>query len=314
MSGSIKMHVKQSLPALLLIILIMAGASLASKKFFVPANLRNILMQTAVLAIAALAQSMVLFVGGIDMSVGSVISMSTILVALLSRDSLVGLCLSIVCTLGMGALVGFVNGIGVEYLRVPAMIITISTQALVKGIGLILMPSSGGNVHGALSFLVRKKVGILSFAFIAALFLYSTIFFFLHFTGYGRKIYAVGNSYTHAEQFGIDARKTVISVYIISGFLSAMAGILFAARISSGNPIAGDSYAMDSIAAAVIGGISMNGGVGTVLGALFGAITLSLINNTMNNLGISPYFQYIIKGALLMVALMVFQLRRGKNI
>lgn len=102
-------------------------------------------------------------------------------------------------------------------------------------------------------------------------------------------------------------------VYVISGLVAALAGILLSARISSGNPLVGGSYAMDSVAAAVIGGVSMNGGVGSVAGALCGAVILSLINNIMNNLGISPYYQYIIKGLLLMFSMMLFQWRRRKT-
>lgn len=143
--------------------------------------------------------------------------------------------------------------------------------------------------------------------------MYVIMFLVLHKTRYGRDVYSVGNGELYAEQSGINTKKVVIITYVLAGMIAASSGIILSARIASGNPLVGDSYAMDSVAAAVVGGISMNGGVGSVIGALFGSIILSLINNMMNNLGISPYFQYIIKGALLMISLMVFQIKRRKT-
>ena len=199
---------------------------------------------------------------------------------------------------------------GIVRFQIPAMIITISTQAFLKGIALILMPSSGGKVNQAFVKVIKTRVGIFSVAFLT----YASAWLVLHYTRFGRRIYAVGNGELYAEQSGIDTKKITVMVYVLSGLIAAFGGIILSARISSGNPLVGDSYAMDSVAAAVIGGISMNGGVGTIAGALSGAVILTLINNIMNSMGISPYYQYILKGALLMFSLMLFQIKRRRTV
>lgn len=313
MRGSVKSQVKQAIPSFVIIIIMMILASILSEKFFTAANIRNVLTQTTVLSIVAVAQSMVLFIGGIDMSVSSVISISTIIMAMFSAKNGVTLTGAMALALAIGAVVGLVNGLGIKVFKIPAMIITISTQAFVKGICLILMPASGGSVNTAFASFVRQKIGVFSYAFILAGIMYVIMFLVLHKTRYGRDVYSVGNGELYAEQSGINTKKVVIITYVLAGMIAAFSGIILSARIASGNPLVGDSYAMDSVAAAVVGGISMNGGVGSVIGALFGSIILSLINNVMNNLGISPYFQYIIKGALLMISLMVFQIKRRKT-
>lgn len=312
MRGSVKSQLKQALPSFIIMALMIIAASMASSKFLTVANLRNVLTQTAVLAAVSVAQCAVLFIGGIDMSVSSVISLSTIFIALFSADSVPGLIAAVIISLAAGAVVGLANGIGVVKFKIPPMIITISTQALVKGFCLILMPSSGGKVNQAFVKLLKTRFGILSVAFLLAVLLYVIAYMVLHYTRFGRDIYAIGNGELYARQSGIRVERVTVLVYMTAGVIAAFAGIMLSARISSGNPLVGDSYAMDSVAAAVIGGVSMNGGIGTVVGALCGAVILSLINNIMNSLGISPYYQYIIKGLLLMFSLMLFQIKRRK--
>lgn len=313
MTGSVKKHLKQALPALLILLAMVLLTSIVSPKFRTLPNLRNVATQATVVAVVAIAQTSVLLIGGIDMSVSSVISMSTILMAMFSANSGLGLLGSIVLSLAMGAFVGLVNGIGVVKFKIPAMIITISTQAFLKGICLILMPSSGGKVNMGFQMFMKQKMGVLTTASLTALLLYIAFFVMFHYTRFGRGIYAIGNGETYASQSGIKTGKTIIGVYMMAGMMAAVAGVLLSARIATGNPLVGDSYAMDSVAAAVVGGISMNGGVGTVFGALAGAMILSLINNIMNNVGISPYYQYIIKGLILVLSLLIFQLKRRRK-
>ena len=314
MKGSVKSHIKQASPSLVIMVFMVGAASAMSSRFFTAANLRNVLTQTAVLAIVSAAQCFALLIGGIDMSVSSVISVSTIFVAMFSHSGPAGLAFAIALALAVGAFTGFVNGMGIVRFQIPAMIITISTQAFLKGIALILMPSSGGKVNQAFVKVIKTRVGIFSVAFLLAVLTYASAWLVLHYTRFGRRIYAVGNGELYAEQSGIDTKKITVMVYVLSGLIAAFGGIILSARISSGNPLVGDSYAMDSVAAAVIGGISMNGGVGTIAGALSGAVILTLINNIMNSMGISPYYQYILKGALLMFSLMLFQIKRRRTV
>lgn len=313
MTGSIKKQIKQVIPALAIVVIMFTAASLASSSFRNAYNLRNIAAQVAVLAVVAIAQCCVLFIGGIDMSVSSVISVSTIMVAIYSGESMGGILFGILLAVGIGALTGLVNGIGVVKFQIPAMIITISTQAFLKGICLILMPGSGGKVNVDFVAFMKTRIGILNVAVLVAILLYIVAFIVLHYTRFGRNVYAIGNGEKYAEQSGIQVKKNIIIVYILSGVIAAIAGILLSARISTGNPLVGDSYAMDSVTAAVVGGVSMNGGIGSVAGAFLGAIILTLVNNIMNNIGISPYYQYIAKGLILVLSLMIFQIKRKEN-
>lgn len=310
MTGSVKKQVKQAVPSMVVLVVMILAAAWMSPTFRNTYNIRNITAQAAVLSVVAIAQCKVLFIGGIDMSVSSVISFSTILVALYSQDTIHTTLFSIVLALAAGALTGVINGTGIVVFRIPAMIITISTQAFLKGICLIIMPSSGGKVNAGFAAFLKTRIGILNVSIILAILMYILTFFILHYTRFGRNIYAIGNGEVYAEQSGIKVKKNILAVYMISGMIAAFAGILLSARISTGNPLVGDSYAMDSVAAAVVGGVSMNGGVGSVAGAFFGAVILTLINNIMNNIGISPYFQYIAKGIVLVASLMIFQIKR----
>lgn len=313
MTGSIKKQMKQAIPSLVIVAIMVVVASVVSPSFRNAYNLRNIFAQVAVLAVASVAQSFVLLIGGIDMSIGSIISMSTIMCALYSGETIKGVCLSILFAVGIGMVTGIVNGIGVVKFQIPAMIITISTQAFLKGICLILMPSSGGKVNAGFVGFMKTRIGVLNLSILFAIMLYLFAFYMLHYTKFGRQIYAIGNGERYAKQSGIRVEKNIVIVYVLSGVIAAVAGILLSARISTGNPLVGDSYAMDSVTAAVVGGISMNGGIGTVMGAFFGAIILTLINNVMNNIGISPYYQYIAKGLILVLSLMIFQLKRKEK-
>ena len=313
MTGSIRKQIKQAFPALVIVLLMIIVAALVSPSFRNAYNLRNIAAQVAVLAVVAIAQCCVLFIGGIDMSVSSIISISTIMMALYSAETIYGIIISIFFAVGIGALTGAVNGIGVVKFQIPAMIITISTQAFLKGLCLILMPSSGGRVNPNFTAFMKTRIGILNIAVILAILLYVISFLVLHYTRFGRNVYAIGNGEKYAEQSGIKVKKNIVIVYILSGMIAAVAGVLLSARISTGNPLVGDSYAMDSVTAAVVGGVSMNGGIGSVIGALFGAIILTLVNNIMNNIGISPYYQYIAKGLILVLPLMIFQIKRKER-
>lgn len=313
MTGSIKKQMKQAIPSVFIVVIMIVAAAVVSPTFRNAYNLRNIAAQVAVLAVVAIAQCCVLFIGGIDMSVSSIISISTIMVALYSTESAGGVVFSILMAIGIGVLTGLVNGIGVVKFQIPAMIITISTQAFLKGICLILMPSSGGKVNPELVAFMKTRIGILNISIILAILFYIIAFFVMHYTRFGRNVYAIGNGEKYAEQSGIKVKKNIMTVYILSGVIAAVAGILLSARISTGNPLVGDSYAMDSVTAAVVGGVSMNGGVGSVVGAFLGAIILTLVNNIMNNIGISPYYQYIAKGLILVMSLMIFQIKRKEK-
>lgn len=313
LEGSIKRHLKLAAPAYVLVIVMMIAASFVSPKFLTANNLKNIVSQATTLATVSIGQTIVLLLGGIDLSVGSTVSLGTVIIAKLSSIGGIGIPLSILAALTAGALIGAVNGVGIVRFKVPPMIMTISTSSLVKGVSLLWMPKSGGEVSMGMMEFFTKRFGILTVSSMLMLACYGAMFFLLHGTRPGRKAYATGNDENHARQSGICTERVIAGGYVISGVFAALAGVLLAMRIFSGDALVGDAYSMDSVASAVIGGISLSGGIGSVAGTLAGAFALGMINNVMNMMKVYAYYQYIIKGAILVFALLVFRLkRRGK--
>ncbi len=309
--GSVKRQLKQAIPAYVIWILMIILSAVLSPDFRSVGNISNIILQATPLAIVAIGQSIILIMGGIDMSVGSVISFSTVIVA--TASNLVGGFGSFAVAVLAGLLVGIVNGLGVVYLKIPPLIMTISTGAIVKGLALLLLPSPGGNVSESLMSFFTASSGCFSVAGVFGILLYVIVTVFMHQTRTGRYLYATGGNPLHARQSGLAYNRLTILSYALAGLFAALAGIILAARSFSGDPVIGDTYNMDSVAAAVVGGISLTGGMGSVVGAFAGSYILAMINNTLNMLNVFAYYQYIIKGLILVLALLVFQLKRRKK-
>ena len=312
--GSLKKQLMQALPAWVILLVIILIASVFSENFATYVNIKNVISQASTLAVASIGQTVVLLQGGIDLSIGSTISLSTVILAQVSSIGSFGIPLAVITLLLAGALVGLINGIGVTRFRIPPMIITLSTGSLVKGIALLIQPKPGGKISLQLLDILTAKAGVFNTSSIMAIALYLLIFLTLHYTRYGRQVYAVGNNPLHARQSGVPANRVIISAYMISGIFAAVAGMVLAMRVFSGDPLIGDTYSMDSVAAAVVGGVSLAGGAGTVIGSLAGALVLSIISNVMNMLKVFAYYQYIIKGAILVLALLVFRMKRRSGI
>jgi ribose transport system permease protein len=306
--GSVRKQIKRALPAYCILLILVLAASVLSERFRTVNNFGNIFLQASPLAIAAIGQGIVLISGGIDMSVGSVVSLSTVIMATLS--TVIGAVPALFVALAAGLVAGGLNGLGSSKLRSPPLITTLSVSAIFRGVSLLIMNRPGGRISPTLLFLTNT-IGPVSVSGIAAIMLYILIFLGMHYSRTGRHLYAVGGNRLHALQSGIPADKLTVMSYMASGFFSAVAGFMLAVRIYSGDPIIGDSYSMDSVAASVVGGILLSGGIGSIVGAFAGAMLLSMINNVLNMLKVFAYYQYIIKSLILILALLVFQLRRG---
>ncbi len=306
--GSFGKHAQLALPVYIVLILLLIMTASISASFRTVDNFTNIISQFTPLAIAAIGQTLVLLLGGIDLSVGSVISFATVIMAMFSGSSPAGLVLSILIAIGVGILTGTINGLGIVTLNIPPLIMTLSTMSIIKGISLFLMPSPGGMVSVEFMEFVTQNWGIVSVMGLLVLILYGIFFMILTSTKTGRSIYATGGDLNSATKMGIPVLRTTIIGYGLSGVLAAVAGIILSARIFSGDPVVGDTYSMDSVAAAVVGGTSLFGGIGGIIGTLAGAVLLSLTNNILNMLNVFAYYQYIIKGVILVLALFLFQL------
>ncbi|MBN2981862.1 ABC transporter permease [Cohnella algarum] len=314
LQGSLSKHAKLAIPVYALLFVLLAVTSLLSPTFRTTDNFVNIVAQVAPLAIVAIGQTIALLLGGIDLSVGSVVSFSTVVMALVSDQAGFGLPGSILLCLAAGAFVGLVNGIGIVRFRIPPLIMTLSTMTIVKGAALYLLPSPGGAVHMGFMEFMTDGWGIVTVAGVLIAILYVFFFVFLSSTRTGRYIYAAGGDEVHAQKSGVPVVRIQLTGYMLSGLLAAAGGIVLSARLFSGDPVVGDAYSLDSIAAAVVGGTSLFGGIGGIIGTLAGVFIISMTNNILNMLGIFAYYQYIVKGLILVAALFFFQLKRRRRL
>ena len=287
--------------AVLVVMTIVFG--LLSPAFLDPGNLTNILKQASLLGFVALGMCFVLIGGGLDLSVGSVVALSSVLIAGLSATlpPVVGVHAALLA----GILVGLANGYLVTAFRLQPIIVTISTMAIVRGIAMAY--SDNRPIFGTLPdelFLLADGT-ILGLPVPALLFFLACALsvLFFRYTALGRQIYQVGGNEEAARLAGINIARVKIFTYGVSGFLSAVAGLILVARMQSGEAVrTGVGWELDAIAAAAIGGVSLAGGIGTVTGTLCGALIIGMMANAFNLLGVNPYWQRIVIGIVLAVA------------
>ena len=285
-----------------LILLAMAFGMLAPN-FLEPGNLANVLKQASLLGFVALGMCFVLIAGGLDLSVGAVVALSSVLVAGLAATlpPILGIHIALIA----GTLVGVLNGILITTFKLQPIIVTLSSMAIVRGIAMAY--SDSRPIFGTLPeelFLLFDGV-ILGLPVPALLFFLASAMavFFLRFTSLGRQIYQVGGNEEAARLAGIDVARVKITTYALSGFLSAFAGLMLVARMQSGEAVrTGIGWELDAIAAAAIGGVSLMGGIGTVSGTLCGALIIGMMANAFNLMGVNPYWQRIVIGIVLAVA------------
>ncbi len=292
-----------------------AALSLLNPYFLTPLNITNVLRQASINGILAIGQTFVILTGGIDLSVGSLLAVCGILGASLVTGANPGNPLAAVALgIGVGLGLGAVNGALVARLRVPPFVATLGMLSVARGLTFIAndgMPVprlSPDFLKLGQGFVAGVPVPVVLFGATAL-----AAWAVLRFTTYGRYVYATGGNERSARTSGIGTRKVIFSVYAISGALAGLSGMVLAARTTSALPQAGLSYELDAIAAVVIGGTSLTGGVGSVVGTLFGALIIAVINNGLDLMGVSSYYQQVIKGAIIVLAVLLDTSRRGRD-
>lgn len=282
---------------------------LASDTFLTAGNLSNIARQVSINAIIAVGMTCVILTGGIDLSVGPVMALSGTLTAGLMVTGLPpGL------AIGAGMLVGVAFGIGnglfVAYLHMPPIIVTLATMGIARGLG--LMYTDGYPISGLPEWFAvfgRASVFGIQVPILIMLLTYLAAYVLLQHTRIGRYIYAIGGNEEAVRLSGVRAARFKLLVYGISGLTAAIAGLVLTSRLMSGQPNAGVSFELDAIAAVVLGGASIAGGRGVIIGTLLGAMLLGVLNNGLNMLGVSPYVQSVIKGAIILLAIFISRQR-----
>ena len=252
---------------------------------------------------------------GIDLSFGSTVALVGVVGALLMEQGVSIMFMVPIC-LVLGAVVGVANGLGVSYLRIPAFVATLGTMVMVRGFALML--ADGGTVKpgkaaedffflgGGYLFGIPTPIYVFIIVCIVAAIT-------LKLTPFGRAIYAVGSNEEAAHLSGINVPLVTFGAYIVGGVLAAMSGLIFLSRLSVGDPNSGLGLELEAITIAVIGGASLFGGVGTVIGAIGGAMVLAIIANVLNLAGVSPFSQQVVKGAIIILAVLLEAGRKARN-
>ncbi|MAI57512.1 MAG: sugar ABC transporter permease [Rhodobacteraceae bacterium] len=297
------MHLFKKYPFIIVLILMAIAFGGLSPTFLDSGNLMNIMKQASLLGFVALGMCFVLIGGGLDLSVGSVVAFSSVIIAGLSATlpPILGIHIALLA----GILIGVINGYLITAFNFQPIIVTISTMAVVRGIAMAY--SDSRPIFGTLPdelFLLADGT-IFGFPVPAILFFLACFIsaIFLSFTDLGRQVYQVGGNEEAARLAGINVASVKILTYAISGFLSAFAGLLLVARMQSGEAVrTGVGWELDAIAAAAIGGVSLMGGIGTVIGTLCGTLIIGMMANAFNLLGVNPYWQRIVIGVVLTMA------------
>lgn len=296
-----------------LFLVIFAAASLFVPGFFGKDNLTNIMRQIAVVTILGFGVEFVIILGHINVALGSEIALIgcvSCMVMVAAQTPLgapVALVLSLLAALALGVGIGALNGFVITRFNIPAFIMTLAVTTVARGSALLL---TGGKPVSGMDELYKQigqgyVFGIVPISVIILLVLFAAGWVLLNKTRFGRHLFAVGGNANAAEASGIRSKSIVRKAFLIDGVMAAIAGVLFMSRMGSGQPSAGVAYEFDAITACVVGGTSLAGGSGTIVGTLIGAVIVGIINNVQNLLGINAYWQQIVKGLIILAAVIV---------
>jgi ribose transport system permease protein len=285
----------------LLVLGIVVAAALLSEDFRTIRNLANVSRQGVVLALVALGQLIVVLTGGVDLSVGMIVRLSAIVTAVGVAGFDERTIPAIQAAVGLGMLVGVVNGLVITRLRVPPFIATFGALAVLQGLLLVVASTPQGRTGATLYEAWSMQLGPIHWIVILTLGLYVVAHVVLTRTVWGRHLYAVGGNERIAAHSGVNVRRVKVSAYIAAGLLAAIAGVITAARSGVGDPNAGYGLEFESLAAVVIGGASLAGGRGRVIGVLGGVVLFTMMGNMFNLVGIDVWYQQLFKGALILI-------------
>jgi ribose transport system permease protein len=289
--------------------------SILNPSFLTVSNILNILRQTSINSVIAVGMTFVILTGGIDLSVGSILALAgAVAAAVISHGS--NVFVAVIAALLIGSALGAFNGLIISKGKIQPFIATLGVMTLVRGYTLVFTdgkPIGAGSSEAAAAF---SNIGAGYFLGIPLpiyimIFVFGLAYYILRHTRTGRYVYSLGCNEEATIYSGINTDRIKILVYTISGLLAALAGIIITARLSSAQPQAGTGYELDAIAAVVLGGTSLAGGVGGIFGTIIGALIIGVLNNSLNLMDVSSYYQLLLKGLVILVA--VFLDRKQKK-
>ena len=295
------------LGAFVLLFLVLAILPQTSSSFLQVTNLSNVVRQITVNIILACGLTMAILIGGIDLSVGSIVAISGCLTAGLITNNGLPVGAAVLIGLLSGVVFGAFNGVFISRTNIPPFIVTLATMNIGRGIVRLYTNSRTILVSDEVfTFMGRGMIfGVIPVQLLYIVLFCAIAWFVLNRTKTGRHMYAVGDNEQAALYTGINVRRVKFAVYVFAGFFAAVAGIIAASRTSSGLYTTGEGYEMDAIAAVVLGGTSMTGGVGRLSGSIIGAMIIGILDNGMNILGLNSSWQYVVKGAVLLIAVLI---------
>ena len=288
----------------MVLIIMFVIACIGSPYFLDVYNIQSLLRDLAIIGMIGIAQSLLLLVGELDLSVGKIATLCGILSGMLMIYAKINPWLALVCGLIFGIIFGLLNGLIITKLRLNSMVATIGMQGVYGGINLVL--TKGKAITGIpeqIQFLGKGSLGIVPMPFIFCIIVLVLVLFLVKKTKTGRYIYAIGNSREAATILGIKVDRIRVFIYVVVGLISSLAGLLYVCRLGSAQSTLGESWPMNSIAASVIGGVSLNGGIGNPAGALIGAAIISIISNMIVLFGVNAYWQQAVSGIVVVLAI-----------
>jgi ribose/xylose/arabinose/galactoside ABC-type transport system permease subunit len=287
-------------------VLLAGTLSVVSPPFRTFSNFENILQQTSVNGIMAVGMTLVIITAGIDLSVGSVLALSAVVATSFAHPDIHSLVVPVLMGLLIGLACGTVNGILIAKKRLAPFIVTLGMMTVARGAALVY--TSGRPIINLSDSYDKIGGGFLGGIPFPALIFLSVILlgtFILHFTRFGRYVFAVGGNELAAKVSGVNTDSILIGVYALTGTLAGMAGIVLSSRVMSASPATGAGYELDAIAAVVIGGTSLSGGVGSIAGTIVGVLIIGVMNNGLDLLNVSSYWQQIVKGLIIVLAVLL---------
>ena len=310
-SGRFLAWFKQNIGILIGLVALMAIVSLFSESFFTASNMWNILRQISTNALLAFGMTFVILIGGIDLSVGPLLAFSGVFAAYVMGNLGWPIWAAIAGSIILCSMVGMLNGVIVTKTGIAPFVVTLSVQQIFRGFAMLLANGAPIRIRdqGFIN-IGTTYIGPVAFPVIYMIIIMALCYVVLNKTQFGRHIYALGGNKTAARFAGIRTQRIEVMVYALSGFLAGIAGIVLAARMTAGVPATGDGYECDAIAAVVLGGASFTGGIGTIGGTLIGAIIIGVLNNGLNMLNVASFWQYVAKGVVILLAVMVDVLRK----
>ncbi|MDW4525032.1 ribose ABC transporter permease [Rossellomorea marisflavi] len=297
----------QKLGPFLGLLVLIVTVSIINPSFLEPLNLLNLLRQVAINALIAYGMTFVILTGGIDLSVGSILALSSALMAGMMVSGLDPI-LAVLIGCILGAIMGAVNGLLITKGKMAPFIATLATMTMFRGLTLVYTdgnPITGLGDNYAFQLFGRGYFLGIPVPAITMLLAFAILWVILHKTPFGRKTYAIGGNEKAALISGIKVSRVKIMIYSLAGLLAALAGAILTSRLNSAQPTAGTSYELDAIAAVVLGGTSLSGGRGLIIGTLIGALIIGTLNNGLNLLGVSSFFQMVVKGIVIIIAVLI---------